>query len=90
MLASYYVINDILDKWGKVDEVEKELEKFSLRYPQDQELLEIYQEFKEGVEKKGDLDKIKGKLENLERVRKIDSSGGSKDLPYSDRRHLNE
>lgn len=89
MLASHYVIEDILKKWDNLDELKEEFAKFSQRYSQDEEFQKIYQEFKK-IKGKKDLKKIKEKLESLRNVRQIDSSGGAKDLPYADRRHLSD
>jgi len=90
MYASHYVIEEILKKWGNLDELKREFSKFSRRYPQDEELQKIYREFKRYLKKKEDWEKIKEKLESLKNIRRMDSSGGAEELPYADRRNLSE
>jgi hypothetical protein len=91
MLASYHVIEEILKNWKDLEETKKTFEKFSERYPNDDELQKIFSEFQIYLKKKpGSLGKIKQKLQELGNTRKLDSSGGAKDLPYSDRRHFSQ
>jgi predicted RNase H-like nuclease (RuvC/YqgF family) len=91
MYASHYVIEKILSKWDNLEELKEEFGKFSQRYSQDGEFRRIYQEFKETLKKEPkELGKVKRELESLRNTRKMDSSGGTRDLPYSNRRHLSD
>ena len=96
MIASHYIIEEILNSWDEKDKLKENLEKFSKRYPEDKELHEIYKEFMELSKKeekdkdKENLKKIKVKLEKLKERRAIITHGGSDNLPYSDRRHFSD
>lgn len=87
VLASHHIIDEILKKWSNVDEVKKEFEKFSKRYPKDTEFQKIFEDYRKCIELKGDLDIIKSKLKELGNIRKIAVSGGTR-LPYEDRRRF--
>ena len=85
--ATHYVIDNllgVLDKEG--DELGELFEKFATRYPDDEELQAIYQEFKSD---KCNLEEVKKKLKELHDLRAVEESGGGPDrLPMKDRRHF--
>lgn len=87
VFASHHIIAEILKNWSNVDATGKEFEKFSARYPNDMEFQKIFGDYKNCIESKGDLDALKSRLKELENIRKIDVSGGTR-LPYEDRRRF--
>ncbi len=87
VLASHYVIKEILKIWANADLTRKEFEKFAKSYPNDREFQKIFEDYKACVESKGNLDDVKSKLKELENIRRIDVSGGTR-LPYEDRRRF--
>ncbi len=87
VLASYHVIKEILKNWPNVDLTMKEFEKLSKRYPKDIEFQKIFEDYKACLNLRGDLDIVKSKLKELENIRRIDVSGGTR-LPYEDRRRF--
>ena len=87
-MISYHVIEKILKEWEDLHAVKEDLDKFSTRYPDDVEFQKLYTKFKEYLTTETDkLEKIKSELKRLERIRKIESSGGMR-LPFRDRRRL--
>ena len=89
MLANHFVIEDILKKWGNMQELEKEFEKFSKRYSEDKELQALYKKFKKCQKDKTRLTEIKKELEKLYIKRVMTESAGDADsLPYASRRYF--
>ncbi len=88
VLASHYVIGEILERWDNLENVGKEFEKIAKRYPNDAELQGIYIEFRKSLEtdKKG-MDDINSKLTELQNIRKLEASGITR-LPLKDRRQF--
>jgi len=88
--ASYYVIKEVSRILEKKDMLEghEVFEKFSKRYTDDKEFQDIYEKFKEYLDKndKRILEDIKSKLKKLGNMRKWQTSGGSGNLWYKDRR----
>ena len=88
MIASHYVIGELLEVFGDINELEDRFKKFADRYPSDPELTDIYNQFKEikGKDKES-LKPIEERLKELGAMRARESGGGSS-LPFKDRRHL--
>ncbi|HIE34413.1 MAG TPA: hypothetical protein EYP86_04680 [Candidatus Altiarchaeales archaeon] len=88
--ASYYVIKEVSQILEKKDMLEghEVFEKFSKRYTNDKEFQEIYEKFKEYLNKndKRILEDIKTKLKKLGDMRRWQTSGGISNLWYKDRR----
>lgn len=71
MIASHYVIEEILRNWDDTEIARKEFEKFAKRYPEDKELQEIYNEFIEHLNlSREKLEKIKMKIYKSEDIKK--------------------
>lgn len=89
MIASHFVIKEILDKWENKKELEREFGKFSERYLDDEELQVVYKKFKTALMKeKRNMEQVKKKLEELYNERTIEVAGNVDTLPYADRRHF--
>ncbi len=89
MLATHFVIENILKKWENTQELEREFGKFSERYPEDKELQALYKKFKKCLKDKTRLDEIKKELEKLYTKRAMTEPAGEADsLPYASRRHF--
>lgn len=72
MVASRYVIDKILKRWGNPRGLRDEFEKFSKRYPNDTELQRIYKEFQNYLRiNTNKSERIKIKLSRLEENRRI-------------------
>lgn len=71
MVASHYVLEKILAKWGDLEALRDEFEKFSKRYPEDVELQKIHEDFQAYLRLNSDqLRDIKEKLRLLEDSRR--------------------
>jgi len=81
VLASHYVLDELLE--APKDEFESKFKIVVERYPDDAELLSLF----EGFEEK-DLEKVSEYIREISELRKLEESGGGSQLPYKDRRHL--
>ncbi|MBN2014832.1 MAG: hypothetical protein JW778_06595 [Candidatus Altiarchaeota archaeon] len=71
MQASHYVLEKILAKWGDLNELRDEFEKFSKRYPDDPELQRVYKDFQHYLKLNSEhFGDIKEKLRLLEENRR--------------------
>lgn len=89
MLASHYIFRDILENWDNLKKTRNTFEEFTKRYPNDKELQEVYKEFQDSPSNNEKLQGIKSKLKELQNIRKIENSGGTK-LQFSDRRQFGD
>lgn len=88
MIADHFVIKEILDVWTNKNELKEKFEKFSKRYPEDDELQVIYKEFKKALKDKRGLAEVRKKLEELCNERIIEDMRGGDTLAFSDRRRF--
>ncbi|VVB51257.1 Uncharacterised protein [uncultured archaeon] len=90
MLASHYIAKELLDAFDDAAAFDEKIRKYAERYTADAEFQDLYGKYqdlklKPAAKKKEDIKRI---LQDLERTRKIDSSGGGR-LPFAgDYRHM--
>ena len=86
-LASHYVLKDMLNSLGDIEEAKKVFKKFCSRYSDDIELMDICKAFNKYIKSKDSksLEDIKRHLKELVDGRSIDTGGGER-LWYKNRR----
>jgi len=83
VLASHYVLDELLELSGDKKKFEEEFKSLLEKYPDDQELKDLHAKNKDAHEK------VVSSLKDLSGLRKLGESGGGTALPFKDRRHDN-
>lgn len=91
MLVSHYIAQDILESLDDHVKAEELFKKFSQRYEDDAEFNAIASLFDEYLKERREeqIKLVRQKLENLEKTRKLEGSGGTR-LPFASRRSLGD